>query len=337
MFCMSGLISHGKEGVGFHFLGTDGVGSRFHVLRARTHVRRKQRRRVSFSSFVLPESFLEVPRTSGPDFMFCAPGHIFCCTECVGSRFHVLRSRTCFLRCRVRWVTFSCYVRLVSFFTVSRATGSVFIFCARRIVFGDNGGRRVPISCFARPDVFLAVPRASGPVFMVCSPGLIFGGTEGVRSSFHILRSRTRFRQCRVRRIPFSCFASPDSFSTVQRASGPVFKFCAPGLIFGDTEGVRPVFKFCAPRHVFDCAECVGSRFHVLCARTNFQRSLGRRVPFSCFWRYGARRVTFSCFARRTLFRRKRVCRVPFSGFAVSESFPAIPRASGVVFMFCTP
>jgi hypothetical protein len=40
-----------------------------------------------------------------------------------------------------------------------------------------------------------------------------------------------------VRQAPFSCFARPESFSAVLRASGPVFMFCAPRLIFDGTEG----------------------------------------------------------------------------------------------------
>jgi hypothetical protein len=67
-----------------------------------------------------------------------------------------------------------------------------------------------------------------------------------------------------VRRLPFSCFACPDSFSAVPRGSGPVFMFCAFGPNFGGTEGV-------------------GSRFHVLRAHTCFRRYRGRQDPFSCF------------------------------------------------------
>jgi hypothetical protein len=139
--------------------------------------------------------------------------------------------------------------------------------------------RRVPFSCVVRPDSFSAVPRATGPVFMSCAPGLVFGGIEGVGSRFYVLRTRTHFRRCgghrvtfscfarrtrfqvlcsrnhfpryRGRRVPFSSFALPNSISEGPRASGPVFKFCAPEFIFGFTEGV-------------------GSRFHVLRARTRF-------------------------------------------------------------------
>jgi hypothetical protein len=64
-----------------------------------------------------------------------------------------------------------------------------------------------------------------------------------------------------------------------------------------------PVFMFCAPELVFDRTEGVGSRYHVLI----FWIRLGR---------YRRRRVSFSCFA-------------------LSDSFWAIPRASGPVFMFC--
>jgi hypothetical protein len=98
--------------------------------------------------------------------------------------------------------------------------------------------------------------------------------------------------------------------------------FCAPGLIFDGTEGVvsrfhvlgadsfsaiprasGPDFKFCAPRLIFGDTDGDGSRFNVLRARTHFRRYRGRRVPFSSS-------------ARR-------------------DSFSAIPRASGPVFMFC--
>jgi hypothetical protein len=150
----------------------------------------------------------------GPVFMFCVPVLVFGGTDGVGSRFHVLRSLTCFRRFR---------------------------------------GRRVPFSCFVLPDSFSVVRRASGPIFKFCALGLIFGGTEGVGSHFHVLRSRTHFRRCRVRRVTFSRFTCPDSFSVVPMVSGPIFMFCAPGIIFGGTEGL-------------------GSRFHFLWSRTRFRR-----------------------------------------------------------------
>jgi hypothetical protein len=251
---------------GLVFGGTECVSSHFYVLRARTHFQRYRGRRVPFSCFALPDSFSAVPRASGLLFIFCAPELIFGGTEGVGSRFHVLRPRTNFRRYR---------------------------------------GRQVPFLCFTLPDSFFAVPSALVPIFMFCVAGLIFGGTEGVGSRFHVLCSRTHFRPYRVRRVPFSFFAHPDSFSTVPRASVPVFMFCAPEIIFGGTE-------------------CVGSRFHVLRARTHFRRYRGRWVPFSCF-------------APLTLFRPYRGRRVPFSCFALRDSFSAVPRASGYFFMFCTP
>jgi hypothetical protein len=197
---------------------SDGVVSRFHVLRSRTRFRRHRGRRFLFSYFALPESFSAVPRASDPVFMFCAPGLVFYCTECVGSHFHVLRSQTHFRRYR---------------------------------------GRRFPFSCFALPDSFLVMPIASGPIFMFCAPGIIFGGTEAVRSGFHVLRSRTRCRRCRVRQVSFSCFARLNYFSVVPRASVTVF--------------------------IFSGADCVKSRFHVLRIRTYFRRYRGRLFSFSCF------------------------------------------------------
>jgi hypothetical protein len=41
---------------------------------------------------------------------------------------------------------------------------------------------------------------------------LIFGGAECVGSRFNVLRARTHFWWYRWRRVPFSCFARPDSF-----------------------------------------------------------------------------------------------------------------------------
>jgi hypothetical protein len=95
-------------------------------------------------------------------------------------------------------------------------------------------------------------------------------------------------------------FARLYSFSAVMRASGPVFMFCAPGLVFGGNEVVvsrfhvlrvrthfsavprasGPVFMFCAPGLIFGGTEGVGSRFHVLRAWTRFRRYHGRWVPF---------------------------------------------------------
>jgi hypothetical protein len=187
---------------------------------------------------------------------------IFGGTEGVGSSFYVLRSRTRFLRYRGRWVQFSCFALLDPIWAVPRASGQVLcftflypfsavpsssdpviMFLAPRLAFGGiegvrssfhvlhsrahflrYQGRRVQFSCFALPDLFSAIPRVSGLVFMFCAPRPDLGGTESDGSSFHVLRSRTRFWRYRGRQIPFSCFALPDLFSVVPRASSPVFK-----------------------------------------------------------------------------------------------------------------
>jgi hypothetical protein len=147
------------------FGGTEGVGSRFHVLCSRTHFQRYRGRRVPFSCFPCPDSFSTVPRESGFIFMFCAPELVSHGTEGVGSRFQVLRDRTHFRRYR---------------------------------------GRPLPFSSFALPNSFSAVPRASAPVFMFCAPGLVFDGIEGVGSYFQVSRARTHFRQHRGRSVLFS-------------------------------------------------------------------------------------------------------------------------------------
>jgi hypothetical protein len=188
---------------GLIFGGTVGLRSRFHVFCSRTRFRRYRGGWVPFSCFALPDSFSAVQWASGPFFMFCAPGLVLDGTRGVGSRVLVLRARTRFRQLR---------------------------------------GRRVPFSCFAPPYPFSVVPRESGPDFMFCAPRLIIDGTEGVRSLFHVLRTRTRFRQYGGRSFPFSCFSLPDIFSAVPKASSLVFMFCAPGLIFNGIEGVVSSF-----------------------------------------------------------------------------------------------
>jgi hypothetical protein len=178
---------------------------------------------------------------------------------------------------------------------------------------------------------------------MFCALGLVFGIIEGISSSFHVLRTRTHFRQYRGRRVTFSYFTLPNLFSAVPRASSPIFMFCVPGLIFGVTEGVGSlfnvlrarnyfrwyrgrwvpfsyfalpdlfsavprasghVFMFCALKFIFGGTKGVGTRFHILRSLTHFRRYRGRRDPFSCFVR--------------------------------ADSVSAVPRASGPIFMFCT-
>jgi hypothetical protein len=79
--------------------------------------------------------------------------------------------------------SFSSFALSDPFLAISRASGSVFMFCA--------------------PDPFSAVPRAPGPVFMFGAPELVLGGTEGIRSCFRVLCSRTRFRWYRGSQVLF--------------------------------------------------------------------------------------------------------------------------------------
>jgi hypothetical protein len=154
----------------------------------------------------------------GTRFMFCLPVLVFGGTEGVGSRFHILRSRTHFQRYRGRRFPFSCFALPDSFPVVPRVSGPIFMFCMLGLVSGGTDG--------------------AGSVFMSCPPELVFDGTEDVGSRFHVLRSGTHFRRCEGRRDPFSCFTLQDSFSAVSRASGPIFKFCAPYLVFDGNDGV---------------------------------------------------------------------------------------------------
>jgi hypothetical protein len=207
MFCTPGLVFGSIEGVGsrFHVLrsqthfrlyrgrrvpfsclsarthfrrGTDGVGSRFHVLRACTLFRRYRGRQVPFSYFALPNSFSGGPRASGPVFLFCASGLIFGGTERVRSRFHVLRYHTHFRRYRGRPLPFSCFARPNSFSAVPTASGLVFLYCAPSHVFGGAVG--------------------VGSCFQVLRAVLVYGDTEGVRSRFNVLRSRTHKKNINI-------------------------------------------------------------------------------------------------------------------------------------------
>jgi hypothetical protein len=163
-------------------------------------------------------------RASSPVFLFSAHVLVFDSTEGARSRFHILRSQTHFQRYR---------------------------------------GRRVLYSCFALSDSFLTVVRVLGPVFIFCAHVYVLGGTEGVRSLFNVVRSRTHLGRYRGHRVSFSCFALPDTFWTVPRAQGPVFIFSAPGLVFGGIGGVR-------------------SRFHVLRLCDPFSRAPHRLWAMGC-------------------------------------------------------
>jgi hypothetical protein len=172
---------------------------------------------------------------SGPVLMFCAPGLIFGRTEGVGSRFHVLRSRT-----RFPWYrgVGSCFFILRSqthFRHVTRASGPVLMFYAPGLVFDGTEGIGSRLNVLRGWTLFW---RYRGRRVPFSTPRVVFGDTEVVGSHFHVFGAQTHFRRYNGRRLLFSCFALPDSFPEVSRASGPVFMFCAPVLVFGDTEGV---------------------------------------------------------------------------------------------------
>jgi hypothetical protein len=159
---------------------------------------------VPFLCFSLPDSVAAVPRALGPFFMFSATRLIFSSIEGIGSRFHVLRSRTRFRRHRQRRVPFSCFALLDPFsldpsalcpvFGGTDGVGYRFYVLRSRTRFRRYRWRRVSFSCFALPDPSSAIPTASGPVFMFYATGAVFVSTERVMSCFHVLRSRTLFR-----------------------------------------------------------------------------------------------------------------------------------------------
>jgi hypothetical protein len=208
---------------GLIFDATEGVGFRLQVLRFRTRVEQYRGRWIPFSSFALSDSFWTVPMASSPVFIFCAPGLVFDGKEGIRSRFLVLHSRTRFGRKRGHWVL---------------------------------------CSCIALPYSFWAVPMAPCPVFIFCASGLVFDCTEGVGSRFHVWRSRTHFGLYRWRRALFSCFALPDSFSTLPRVLGSLFMFGSRRLILDGIEGVGSHFHVLISELIWGGTEGVKSYFH---------------------------------------------------------------------------
>jgi hypothetical protein len=171
--------------------------------------------------------------------MFIAPKLIFDGIEGVGSHFHVSRIETLF-------------------FSGTGGLGSLFHVLRSRTRFGQYRVHRVLFSCFKLPDPFWAEQRTPSIIFKFHGTRHVFRCTEGVGTCFHVSRYRTRFGRYRV---PFSCFALPDSFSSVPRTSGPVFMVRASRLIFSGTGGV-------------------GSSLQVLRSQTRFGLYRGRQVPF---------------------------------------------------------
>jgi len=201
-------------------------------LRSGTRFRCNRVRRDPCSSFDLPNVFSAFLSGTGPVFKFYPPGPVFCVSQCVGSHFHVFRSGTRFWLNRVRRVPFSRFTYPDALSASPSAPGPVFTFCAPGRVFGVtesvgshihvlhsrtrfwlNRVRQVPFLSFALRGTFSALPSASGPVFTFCVPGRIFGVSEWVGSHFLVLRSVTRFRHNRVRRVRFSRLALRYVFS----------------------------------------------------------------------------------------------------------------------------
>jgi hypothetical protein len=141
-----------------------------------------------------------------------------------------------------------------------------------------------------------------GLILMICVPGLVFSGTENAGSRFHVLRSQTHFRRCRVRRLPFSCFASPELIFDGTKGVGSRFHvfryrtrfrryggrrvsiscFVLPDSFSAVPTAPGPVFMFCAPKLIFDGTKGVGSGFHVLRLCDPFSRAPHRRWAMGC-------------------------------------------------------
>jgi hypothetical protein len=163
---------------------------------------------------------------------------------------------------------------------------------------------------------------------MFCVPELVYNSIEGDGSRFrrnrgrlsrfHVLRCRTRFQRNRELRLPFSCF---------WRCRGRRLLFSC--FAFSDSSSAvpwasAPVFIFCTPDPISGSTDDVRSHFHVLRSLTRFRRCGGRQTLFSCF----ALSDTFSAVPRAS---------GPIFMFALPDSFSAVSRASAPVFMSYAP
>jgi hypothetical protein len=143
--------------------------------------------------------------------MFCSPRLVFGDTEGVGVSFHVLHALTHFRRYRGHQVPSSCFALPNSFLAVSRMSDPILMFSTPGYVFGVAEGVESHFNVLRSQERFQQY-MFPGPVFMICTIGLIFDGTEGVGSQFHVFHFRTSFLRYGRRRVPFSCFARPNSF-----------------------------------------------------------------------------------------------------------------------------
>jgi hypothetical protein len=144
--------------------------------------------------------------------------------------------------------------------------------CAPGLFFGGTEGFR-SIFYVLRFLTHFRRYRAPSQILILYASELIFGGTETVGSNFHVYRSHTHFQRYRGRRVPFSCYALPNTFRRY-RGRPVLFSCFALSDPFSAVWRVSgPVFMLCASEHVFDGTEGVRSRFHILRFMTRFRRN----------------------------------------------------------------
>jgi hypothetical protein len=227
--------------------------------------------------------------------MFCAPELILDGAEGVGSRFG---------RYEGRRVQFSYFAHSNSFSVVLMVSGPVFMFCAPGLISGGTKGVGSSFHVLCSKPV-RAELRAPSPIFMFDATGPVSGGIEGAESNFHVSRSPSHFPQYRERRVPFSYFSLPDTFSAVQGRQVPFSCFALPNTFWAVSRVSGPVFMFSAPELIFNGTEGASCRFHVLRSRTRFRLYQDRSMPLS--------------------------------SFVLPDPFLDVPRTSNPVFMFCAP
>jgi hypothetical protein len=119
---------------------------------------------------------------------------------------------------------------------------------------------------------------------------------------------------------------APNSFSAVPRASAPVIMFCAPRHVSDGAEGIGSRFHVFAPEHVSTVGRASGPIFIFFSSRTRVRRGGSEGVGSS-----------LQVLRSRTHFRGYRGRRVLFSCFALLDTFLAVRKASGPIFLFCAP
>jgi hypothetical protein len=150
---------------------------------------------------------------------------------------------------------------------------------------------------FRAPGLVYDGTEGAGSRFHVFATGPVLGGTEGVGSRFQVFRFGLDYYDTEGIGSHFQVLRSRTRFRRYGGRQLPFACFALPKSSWAVPSVSGPIFIFCSPRLVLGSTESDESRFHALHTRTRFGRYRGRPT--------------------------------------LLESFSAITRAPGPVFMLC--